>query len=293
MPSPRFQVWLTITGALAASITSTIKVPGAREVNIVYEKNMPLPRLWNNKKAGQWQPVDCGSSLFDPKWSLSQLESWAAGYAPPIKAPVILDIEDVHPWVDTMAADAKPNLDQLRRDLALRKAVSPTIAPPDDIIARALRDTWCTILDGLIARGLDVSSYGHPPRQTIFDTPSMRQTREWFYSRVRRTHPIIYTFDPKMSLSDHVEKIIRPRIRAARADCPLKPCYPFVTPLLDNGSGLMVNTEDFAAAVNIAKEEGAAGVVLWYHAQDTTQLTPWLQVVDKYINPTLLKAVNS
>lgn len=296
MTTSRFQVQLAITGRLADAVVSTIKVPGAQQVNFVREQEIPLPRLWFDRADNRWKPELWGASLLAPAvgWSLDVLREWTRRYTPRFPGrPVILDIEDVHPFVETMQADAPQNYDALSSAARSRYTTAGyELRHTHGLINAALREAWTALLDGLIARGFDVSVYGHTPLSPNAVTNDLRFRREWFDSRVRRTHPVIYEWQAdRPHPNAHCIEVATPRTDAARTLCPLKPCLPFVTPVLDQGDRLtMIDETRFRGMVHGAMVGRAAGVVLWYHADDPSRLTPWLGVVDKYINPVLQEA---
>lgn len=296
MTTARFQLHLAITGKLADAVVSTIKVPGAQRVNFVREQEIPLPRLWFDRAANKYKPEQWGASLLDPApgWSLDTLRDWARRYVPQFPGrPVILDIEDVHPFVETMPGDAPRNYEELSKAARSRYTTGGyDLRHIHALINAALREAWTVLLEGLIARGFDVSVYGHVPPRSDAVTSELRLRREWFDARVRRTHPVIYEWQAERPHPNaHSIEVAEPRTDAARTLCPLKPCMPFITPVLDQGDRLtMIDETRFRGMVHGAMVGRAAGVVLWYHADDPSRLTPWLGVVDRYINPVLQEA---
>jgi len=290
-PAPqRFKLWLAITGAMAPAIIQTIKPPHT-VVPIVYERSIPIPRLWHDKKDGVWKPEQWGGSLFDPSqgWNLDLVRAWcrskAAEHATAGGGPLILDIEDVHPFLATMK-DSKANLAQLLRDLSGRPGL--TLARErDDIIAFALRQLWTTLLDELHTLGVDASVYGHTPDTDRVEPSVLRAGRCWFDARQRRTHPVIYEWKPDRDADTHRREVALQRISAARRACPLAPCMPFIWPFIDDGSNKPVSPAHFTWMVRASREAGCAGVVLWHHAKDTPALKTWLGILGTHILPAL------
>lgn len=265
------KLWTTITGPFADACDSAINIPHTR-ATIIYERDIPIPRLWHNKQTGKWEPERFGSSIFDPKWSIAQLESWARTYSPPGDRPLILDIEDVHPWPDTMAVDAKENLYQIVED-------SGKYRPGNggDSLSVALRDLWTTMLVRLRARGYSVGCYGHPMRQAT-NWRSTDPDRRWFFDLLDRTHPCVYEWQADREPGLHAAYVVRPRIIASRSMMPLRPCWPFIYPFVDDGTNRPLGHKTLEATIGECRDLKCDGVVLWYHAKDTAALTRWMAV---------------
>ncbi|MFM9959318.1 MAG: hypothetical protein ACKVZJ_14770 [Phycisphaerales bacterium] len=297
-----FTIRFTVTGPLAKGVLDTVKVPH-RRVHLVREQEMPLPRLWLDRekpepnspdplrREGLWTPERWGSSIFDPKWSLAVLERWidTFGKSRDMNDEVILDIEDVHPIAGAQARDARANFEQMQKDLA-RRGLLAGEPLNSDVIRAGLRQVWELLLDHLTAYGLDVSVYGHTP-EWLNDPHAMAEERGWFFRRLPRTHPVIYEWMEGRPAELHQHQVARERTLAAQRVAPLVPCHPFVTPVLDAGHrDRFVSRAHFRGMLQGAKQAGAQGVVVWYHAGDTRQLARWIGSAE-WINAELAAAI--
>lgn len=238
-----------------------------RPAYLLREQHMPLPRLWHNKAAGKWEPVSHGTSIFDPKWNLGILKKWAETVELPKDQPIYLDIEDVHPTIEEMQWDARPNWQQIMDDTG----ATSLFAVGNASINAALRLTWLTVVDTLIGRGFSVSAYGHPCwRASRFHTYGWRS---WLFDRMAAAHPVLYENLPTQTAEKHAERVRVHDIPAARVHFPLRPVLPFISHKVDDGSGVNVSEDHLVNMVKIPREMGCAGVVFWYHVDDTRDLT--------------------
>lgn len=288
-----FQIFTTITGPLGDSVRRTITVPHTA-VEIVYQQHIPIPRLWRDTRDNTWKPERYGASLFDRKWldagGLDVLRGWCRTFAA-LRTPgtrVILDIEDLHPSIRTMERDSRANLAQLRADA---RATFGSLAQVDidEMIAWSLRQLFSTLIDELTRLGMSVSCYGHTPEWAAQSNAVLRGSECWWWSRQRVTHPVLYEWLADRPVAEHAERVVRERVAAARRMCPLVPCVPFVTPTLGNDLEKMIAPEKFASMVATARDAGAAGCILWWHARDTRDLTRWLTAAP-WINDALTPA---
>lgn len=288
-----FRLQLAITGAMAPGVIETIRdrVP-CKIVSIIYEQDMPLPRLWNDTSAPagqQWKPVNHGSSIFDDSkgWSLAKLKDWCRNRARYLAAAgeteVVLDIEDVPPLMNLLKRDRPDNYLRMHDDLCKRMTVD--FAQADDMVAFAVRQLWSTTIDAFEAEGLRVSLYDHMPSYNEPDPKYLRQDRCWLDKRLAASRPCIYEWEGNRSADLHETKVIRPRIRAAQRLCPLAPCYPFVWPFISRK--VPASPQHFASMIRVSREEGCAGVTLWHDCKDTTELKLWTSVFATHVLPAI------
>lgn len=275
------------TGDLSSGLRGSI--PNATHCGIIYDQDTKLPRLWHNRSAIPfvWQPAPPGTSIFMKGFDINR---WADVFRGATLAPFqiqIIDVENILPFADIQLADQPANYGQMLGDLMKSMPWLPADVA-QKVIQDGLRTVWLSMIGVLESRGYRVAAYSHPFWRSKSWPSADGGVRSWLHDRLFASMPLIYEWVGERSVSSYTNDVVAARVRDARRLMPCKPCYPFVTPMLDDGSRRMMSPEKFRASILTARDNGADGAVLWFDCKDSGQLTrEWLPMFTQCVQPSL------